>query len=94
LIAVRILLLLLCAESVHKWNKDASDWGFTQFMPFADAVNPEKGYLLNDTLKIKVEIQVQVRTGRQQLHGLSGAPTAVASGSLCAACSWQEVQVK
>jgi hypothetical protein len=57
---------VLCAESNHKWSKDASDWGFTQFMPYVDAVSPEKGYLVNDTLKIKVEIQVQVRTMRQR----------------------------
>jgi hypothetical protein len=50
-----------CAESSHKWNKDASDWGFTQFLPVADAMNPDKGYVHNDSIKLKVEIQVQVR---------------------------------
>lgn len=74
---------VLCAESVHKWNKDASDWGFTQFMPFVDAVNPEKGYLLNDTLKIKVEIQVQVRRITEDSQGgCQCCPTAVAAGSV------------
>jgi hypothetical protein len=54
-------LLLPASESSHKWNKDASDWGFTQFLPYADASNPERGYLKDDALHIKVEIQVQVR---------------------------------
>jgi hypothetical protein len=54
------------AESSHRFHKDETDWGFTQYMPLVDALDPAKGFLLNDTLKVKVEVQVQVRS-RQHL---------------------------
>lgn len=62
-LSAHIISTTITTESQHKWNKDASDWGFTQFLPYLDALNPDKGFLVNDTLKIKVEIQVQVRMG-------------------------------
>lgn len=74
---------VLCADSQHKWNKDQADWGFTQFIPYADAVNPEKGYLLNDTMKIKVEIQVQVRNERPD--------KGVQEGGVTCSTGWQGV---
>eukprot|EP00775_Hariotina_reticulata_P001261 gene1261-1601_t len=46
-------------ESSHKWSSNETDWGFTQFIPLVDLQDPEKGFLVNDTLQIKVEIQVQ-----------------------------------
>jgi hypothetical protein len=34
-------------------------------MPAAELLNPERGFVVNDTVKIKVEITVQVRRGRE-----------------------------
>jgi ubiquitin carboxyl-terminal hydrolase 7 len=53
-----------CTESSHKWNSNATDWGFTQFMLLGELLDPERGFVVNDTVKIKVEITVEVRTSR------------------------------
>jgi hypothetical protein len=49
------------AESSHKWSQAETDWGFTGFMLVGELTDPERGFLVNDTVKIKVEITVQVR---------------------------------
>jgi hypothetical protein len=36
-------------------------------MPLAELLDPERGFVVNDTMKIKVEITVQVRPG-QEVH--------------------------
>lgn len=48
-------------ESVHTWSSEAEDWGFTLFLPLEAALDPDKGYCLNDTLKLKAEITVELR---------------------------------
>jgi len=55
-------LLRLCADpgSRHKWCREASDWGFTKFKQYSDVVNPDNGFLLDDTMKVQVEVNVQV----------------------------------
>eukprot|EP00883_Tetradesmus_obliquus_P008816 jgi/Sobl393_1/19554/SZX64323.1 len=46
-------------ESSHKWSQTETDWGFSQCMLLAELHDPERGFIVNDTLKIKVEITVQ-----------------------------------
>jgi hypothetical protein len=53
----------LFAESSHKWSQNETDWGFREFMLLAELLEPERGFLVNDTVKFKVEITVQVRRG-------------------------------
>ncbi|KAF6255465.1 hypothetical protein COO60DRAFT_1641474 [Scenedesmus sp. NREL 46B-D3] len=46
-------------ESSHKWSQNETDWGFTQYMLLGELLDPERGFIVNDTVKIKVEITVQ-----------------------------------
>lgn len=46
-------------ETSHLFTQNETDWGFTQFHPLADVNDPAKGFLMNDTLTIRVEINVQ-----------------------------------
>jgi hypothetical protein len=64
---LRLLLLLLVAESFHKWSQNETDWGFTDFISLDELLQPDRGFVVNDTVKIKVEITVQVRLGREVL---------------------------
>eukprot|EP00898_Chlorokybus_atmophyticus_P002338 jgi/Chlat1/3104/Chrsp21S03336 len=43
-------------ETKHTFDSRESDWGFTEFVPLADILDSSKGYLVNDTLEIKVDI--------------------------------------
>jgi hypothetical protein len=53
----------LSAESSHKWSKNDCDWGFREFMPLAALLDPQRGFVVNDTVRIKVNIAVKVRQG-------------------------------
>ena len=47
----------MCAEDKqHKFDKTSQDWGFNTFCPLADVLNPAKGFLVNDTMRIHVEV--------------------------------------
>lgn len=46
-------------DTAHTFTAAESDWGFTQFCPLSDVLDPRKGYLVNDTLELRVEINVQ-----------------------------------
>jgi hypothetical protein len=64
------LCLAVClAGTSHRWAQDAEDWGFTQFLSLEDALDPDRGFTLDDTLKIKVEVQVQVTRGYESYDG-------------------------
>ncbi|XP_058749061.1 ubiquitin C-terminal hydrolase 13-like isoform X2 [Vicia villosa] len=43
-------------DSYHQFNKHRSDWGFTSFMPLNEFYDPSRGYLVNDTLVIEVDV--------------------------------------
>jgi len=42
----------------HTFTSQATDWGFTQFLAFSDANDPKKGFIVDDTLVLKVRITV------------------------------------
>jgi len=42
---------------VAAWpNATENGWGFDRFLSFADIKNTSKGFLVNDTLKLEVQI--------------------------------------
>lgn len=45
--------------ATHTFTNQATDWGFTQFLPLQDAQNPRIGYLVDDTLILNVSISVE-----------------------------------
>lgn len=49
----------LSGYTQHQFNAWESDWGFTSFMPLLDIYDSGKGYLVNDTLVIEEEVNVQ-----------------------------------
>lgn len=51
----------LRAESRHEYKPLESEGGFAQFALAAEVLDPDKGFYKNDSLKIKVELQVEVR---------------------------------
>jgi hypothetical protein len=42
----------------HWFSTSSSDWGYSQFMPLTDLLDPCQGFLVNDTLIVEVEIIV------------------------------------
>ncbi|PNX99472.1 ubiquitin carboxyl-terminal hydrolase family protein, partial [Trifolium pratense] len=44
----------------HRFNERESDWGFRYFIPFDELYNPSRGYLVNDTLVVEVEVTCSV----------------------------------
>lgn len=43
-------------DSYHQFNKHKSDWGFTSFMTLTEFYDPSRGYLVNDTLVVEVDV--------------------------------------
>ncbi|XP_058749065.1 uncharacterized protein LOC131622030 [Vicia villosa] len=43
-------------ESQHRFNKDHSDCGFTTFMPLGEFYDRSRGYLVNGTLVVEIEV--------------------------------------
>eukprot|EP00898_Chlorokybus_atmophyticus_P001501 jgi/Chlat1/2351/Chrsp17S02617 len=46
-------------DTQHTFNARESDWGFTQFLPLVELQDPQRGYLVNDTLIIEAVVQVR-----------------------------------
>ncbi|PWZ45490.1 Ubiquitin carboxyl-terminal hydrolase 12 [Zea mays] len=46
-------------DTQHQFNARESDWGFTSFMPLSDLYDPNRGYLVNDTVVIEAEVAVR-----------------------------------
>ncbi|XP_011626363.1 ubiquitin carboxyl-terminal hydrolase 13 isoform X1 [Amborella trichopoda] len=46
-------------DTQHQFNARESDWGFTSFMPLSDLYDPNKGYLVNDTVVVEAEVAVR-----------------------------------
>ncbi|GBG74934.1 hypothetical protein CBR_g19448 [Chara braunii] len=45
-------------SSSHKFHKGEADWGFREFMPLKDLVDPSKGFLVDGTVVIEAEVSV------------------------------------
>lgn len=48
----------LVKETHHIFTENANDWGFTAFCSVPEIEDPTRGFIVDDTLKIKVEITV------------------------------------
>ncbi|GAQ84171.1 Ubiquitin carboxyl-terminal hydrolase [Klebsormidium nitens] len=46
-------------ETDHMFCDKASDWGFTSFMPLADLVDPAAGFLHDDVVVVRADVQVK-----------------------------------
>ncbi|KAH9659380.1 ubiquitin carboxyl-terminal hydrolase 13 [Citrus sinensis] len=57
-IAFLVRLLYECYTQ-HQFNARESDWGFTSFMPLGELYDPNRGYLVNDTLIVEAEVIVR-----------------------------------
>lgn len=47
------------AETDHMFCDKASDWGFTSFMPLADLLDPAGGFLQDDMVVVRADVQVK-----------------------------------
>ncbi|KAL6782343.1 hypothetical protein ACKKBG_A06435 [Auxenochlorella protothecoides x Auxenochlorella symbiontica] len=47
-------------DATHTFLGTENDWGFNTFMLLNDLVDPSRGLLVDDTLRIKVEVEVRV----------------------------------
>lgn len=47
------------ADTQHQFNARESDWGFTSFMPLGELYDPNRGYLVNDSLIVEAEVIVR-----------------------------------
>ncbi|XP_057954048.1 uncharacterized protein LOC131148351 [Malania oleifera] len=45
-------------DTEHRFNAQIKDWGFMSFLPFSKLYNPRRGYILNDTCIITIEVSV------------------------------------
>jgi ubiquitin carboxyl-terminal hydrolase 7 len=43
----------------HVFYNKENDWGFSTFQSFADILDPEKGYIQNDTIILEVHVQAE-----------------------------------
>ncbi|XP_044483132.1 ubiquitin C-terminal hydrolase 12-like isoform X3 [Mangifera indica] len=46
-------------DTQHQFTARESDWGFTSFMPLGELYDPNRGYLVNDTLLVEAEVIVR-----------------------------------
>ncbi|GJU46683.1 putative RNA-directed DNA polymerase [Tanacetum coccineum] len=59
------------ADTIHQFNAQESDWGFTSFMPLSELYDPSKGYLLNDTCIVEAHL-ADTQQLTPQLHESAG----------------------
>ena len=52
-------LTLLCPEAHHMFTSQATDWGFSQFLPLRDTKGNRAGFVVDDTLILTVNITVK-----------------------------------
>jgi hypothetical protein len=56
---IALLFLYLClyyVDTSHQFNKLQSHWGFSNFIPLGELFDPSRGYLVNNTLVVEVEM--------------------------------------
>ena len=46
--------------SKHAFSEEANDWGFNQFIPLSTVMDDGEGFLVDDALLVKAEVQVGV----------------------------------
>lgn len=44
--------------SKHAFSAEANDWGFNQFIPLSTVMDENEGFLVDDTILVRVEVQV------------------------------------
>lgn len=47
----------------HKFSFEEIDWGFTSYMKWEDVMNPEKGFIKNDTITVDVHMEAEPPQG-------------------------------
>ena len=47
---------MLYVETQHQFNARESDWGFGKIIPLGVLFDPSRGYLVNDTLVVEIEV--------------------------------------
>ncbi|KAI4300629.1 hypothetical protein L6164_033983 [Bauhinia variegata] len=67
-------------ETRHQFNARESDWGFTSFISLRDFSDPSRGYLLNDTCIIQVEISVLDSANENQVDQATSTTVPLDSG--------------
>ena len=50
----------LVKDSHHNFKAEAVDWGFTSFCLLSELTNSARGFIVNDTIRLKVEVNVSV----------------------------------
>lgn len=53
------IIFLLCNHFYSKEN----DWGFSHFMSWNDVLDPEKGYVKDDTITLEVHVTAEAPHG-------------------------------
>ncbi|XP_064392255.1 tripartite motif-containing protein 12A-like isoform X3 [Halichondria panicea] len=51
-------------EFNHNYSNSSTDWGYSSFMKLRDLTNPAKGFIVNDSIVLKAEIEVQQQAQR------------------------------
>lgn len=46
-------------EAAHTFTQGEADWGFTSFFSLDELLNPANGWILNDTVILKVDVRVE-----------------------------------
>ncbi|MCI03090.1 ubiquitin carboxyl-terminal hydrolase 12-like, partial [Trifolium medium] len=58
--------------SQDQFNQQQSDWGFMSFIPLSELYDPSRGYLVNDTLIVEVEVRCNpVENGTAETFSVS-----------------------
>lgn len=52
-------LLTINKKTIHTFNAEDSDWGFTKFIPLLDVYDTKKGYLVDDILIVEAEVSAE-----------------------------------
>ena len=47
----------------HKFCLEEIDWGFTSFMKWDEVLNPDRGYIKNDTITVEVQMEAEPSQG-------------------------------
>lgn len=50
--------MLATADTEHTFEGRENDWGFTQFVSLNEVLDPANGFLVDDTLTLKVKLRV------------------------------------